>query len=115
MAKCFESKVLPIEDDTDTGFFGDVVGRCPICSREVIRGRYGYGCTGYKEGCKFSVSAYICGRAISVSNVKRLLEVGETSKIKGFISKKGTPFDAVLKLSEGRTVFDFNEPAPKTE
>ena len=31
---------------------------------------------------------------------------------KGFISKKGTPFDAVLKLADGKAVFDFNNGTP---
>ena len=115
VARCFETRSVPIEEDTDTGFFGDVVGKCPICSRDVIRGRYGYGCAGYKEGCKFSVNAYVCSRAISASNMKRLLETGETSKIRGFISKKGTPFDAVLRLADGKAVFDFNNATSQTE
>ena len=107
IAKCFEVVPMPPEEDTDTGFFGDVVGKCPLCGSDVIRYKYVYGCSGYKNGCKFSISAYICGRAVSVSNAKRLLTEGETVKIKGFISKKGTPFDAVLKLVSGRCVFDF--------
>ena len=109
IAGCFETKNASVEDDTDIGFFGDVVGRCPVCSADVVRNRYGYGCSAYKEGCKFFVNAYICGRAISVSNIKLLLERGETSKIRGFISKKGNNFDAVLKLSEGKAVFDFGD------
>ena len=107
ISKCFERVDVPVEEDTDTGFFGDVVGKCPLCSKDVLRNRYGYGCSGYKEGCKFFVGAYICSRAVSVSNMKLLLENGQTSMIRGFVSKKGTNFDAALKLSEGRAVFDF--------
>jgi len=98
---------LPIEEDTDTGFYGDVVGKCPLCGKDVKRGKYSYGCMGYKEGCKFSVGAYICGRAVSKKNVALLLESGRTSVIKGFTSKKGKSFDAALKLDGDRCVFDF--------
>jgi DNA topoisomerase-3 len=56
---------------------------------------------------------YICGRAISVQNAKQLLQTGRTSKIKGFISKKGKPFDATLILSGERCVFDFSDDPPK--
>ncbi len=106
--KSFDRTPMSLEDDTDTGFFGDIVGKCPLCGADVARNRYGYGCTAYKAGCKFSVSAYICGRAVSVSNMKLLLSNGETVKIKGFVSKKGTAFDAVLKLEDGKCVFDFS-------
>ncbi len=100
---------LPIEEDTDIGFFGDVVGKCPLCSSDVRRDRYGYGCSGYKNGCKFNVRAYICGRAVSMRNVSLMLERGYTSKIKGFVSpKSGKSFDAVLKIDGDRCVFDFN-------
>ena len=41
-----------------------------------------------------------------------LLEEGKTSKIRGFTSKNGKNFDAVLKISDGRCVFDFDDPSP---
>ncbi len=107
VARCFERAELPIDEDIDTGFYGDIIGKCPICGADVARGRYGYGCKGYKEGCKFSINAYICGRAISVSNAKLLLTEGKTVKIKGFMSRKGKPFDAALCLVDGKCVFDF--------
>ena len=98
------------EMDTNIGVFGEVVGKCPLCEHDVIRTRFGYGCSGYKEnGCKFSVNKSICKRTISVSNVKMLLATGKTSKIQGFTSKNGKSFDAVLKLDEnGKVVFDFS-------
>jgi DNA topoisomerase-3 len=100
---------LPIEEDTDTGFFGDVVGKCPLCSAEVKRTKYGYGCSAYKEGCKFRVGAYICGRSISKRNVSLMLESGRTSQIKGFTSTRtGKSFDAALRLEGDGCVFDFS-------
>ena len=97
-----------IEDDTDTGFYGDIIGKCPACGRDVIRGKFSYGCMGYKEGCTFKIGLSICKRPISVSNAKLLLENGKSSKIKGFTSKKGTLFDAFLKIDENKkVVFDF--------
>lgn len=99
---------VTIEDDTDTGFYGDIVGRCPLCGSEVKRGKYSYGCSNYKNGCKFSVWAYICNRAVSKRNMTMLLENGRTSVIRGFVSKNGKSFDAALKLEDGRCVFDFN-------
>lgn len=103
----FGKKETTPEEDTDNGFFGDIVGKCPCCGGDVVRTKYGYSCGKYKEGCKFTVAGVICGRVISVSNVRMLLEKGATSKIVGFTSKKGTAFDAVLKLDNGKAVFSF--------
>ena len=100
---------LSLEEDTDTGFFGDVVGKCPLCASDVRRNKFGYGCSNYKNGCKLQISAYICGRAISKRNVALMLESGRTSVIKGFVSARtGKSFDAALRLEGERCVFDFS-------
>lgn len=96
------------ETDTNTGFYGDEIGICPLCGGTVLKGRYGYGCKNYKEGCKFKINSVICKRIISKSNAELLLKNGKTSKIKGFISKNGKPFDAFLALSDGEVKFDFS-------
>lgn len=105
----FERKELPIELDTDMGFYGDVVGKCPLCDGDVVRYKYKYSCSSYKtNGCNFGVGCRICSRAISVSNVKKLLSEGKTSKIQGFVSAKtGKTFDATLVLKDGQAVFEF--------
>jgi DNA topoisomerase-3 len=102
--------------DSETGFFGDVVAKCPLCGKDVKRFRTFYGCTGYKDGCKFLVSTSICGRAISIANLQLLIETGHTGVIQGFVSSKTQKtFDAALKLENGRAVFDFEKRAPQTQ
>ena len=87
----------------------DKIGICPLCGSTVIRGKYNYGCLGYKEkGCRFKLGLRICGRTIPVSAAKRLLETGTTGKLTGFISKNGKNFDGALKLEGERAVFDFS-------
>ena len=110
IAKYFTSQSdIPIEEDVDIGFYGDYIGKCPLCQKDVKRGKFGYGCMGYKEGCGFRISSFICGRVISKRNAQLLLEAGKTSLIKGFVSKKtGKTFDAYLKLDDGKTIFEFN-------
>ena len=104
----FTKKDVAIEKDTDIGFYGDVVGKCPQCGNEVIKNRYAYGCRDY-QNCKFRISTQICGRWISKSNVEKLLSEGVTSNIEGFVSKNGKNFNAKLKLdSENKVVFDFS-------
>ena len=104
----FEIKDVAIERDTDIGFYGDIVGKCPLCGNDVIRNRFAYGCRDY-QNCKFKINTTICGRIISKSNVEKLLNEGVTSNIEGFISKNGKNFNARLKLdSENKVVFDFS-------
>jgi len=107
----FVRKAESPETDTDDGFFGDEAGVCPLCGETVRRTAFGYGCMGYREkGCKFAVSRVICGRVISLQNVKKLLTDGKTYKIQGFVSpKSGKSFDSYLKLDGGRCVFEFND------
>ena len=105
----FFAEKLPPEKDTDDGFLGDIAGKCPVCGKDVVRTRFGYGCTGYKDGCKFSINGVICQRVISLSNVKKLLKTGKTYKIENFVSKNGKNFSGYLKLENGRAVFDFND------
>ncbi len=98
--------------DTDDGFFGDEAGKCPLCGKSVIKGKFGYYCKGYKEGCTLKISGVICDRVISKRNVSLLLTEGRTALIRGFRSKKGKLFDARLKLEDGKAVFEF-EPRPQ--
>ncbi len=106
----FQKKDAPPAEDTDTGYFGDIVGKCPLCGMDVRRTRRGYGCAGYKEnGCKFSIYSPICARVIPKASVEQLLRDGRTDIISGFVSKRtGNKFDARLKLEGDRAVFDFS-------
>ena len=121
ISEVFRKKELPPEKDTDTGLFGDEVGPCPLCGGTVRRTSFGYGCANYREkGCRFSLREVICGRTLSLSMAKLLLTEGRTGLIEGFVSpKSGRSFDAYLKLSEGRAVFEFPDrpatarPAPQ--
>lgn len=107
----FAKRDVAPEFDTDDGFIGDIIGKCPICGRNVVRTSFGYGCSGYREsGCKFGINNVICSRVISKVNVRKMLESGRSYKIDGFVSpKSGKTFQAYLKLENGRAVFDFSD------
>ena len=92
----------------DNGFYGDVIGPCPICKKDVIKNKFGYGCLGYKEGCNFKISGIICKKVISKKAAKELLENKITSKIEGFISKNNKSFAAYLKYEDGKIEFKFD-------
>ncbi|MBP5288490.1 MAG: topoisomerase C-terminal repeat-containing protein, partial [Clostridia bacterium] len=101
------------EEDRDTGFYGDEAGTCPLCGKSVIRGRFAYGCSGYKPkeegaGCPFRIWITQAGRPIPIRAARELLKTGKTGVLKGFVSRRtGKPFDAALKLVDGKAVFDF--------
>ena len=91
----------------DTGKYGEIVGKCPLCGKNVVRGKYSYGCMGFEDGCTFRVGVNICKRDIPISEVRRLLAEGATDTMPGFISKNGKYFKARLILKDGNAVFDF--------
>ena len=92
----------------DTGSFGEIVGPCPVCGKNVVRGKTNYGCMGYNDGCKFRIGVSILRKTIPISEVRRLLSEGKTSKLKGFISKNGKRFDGRLVIKDGDAVFNFD-------
>lgn len=109
IAQVFGAKSVPVGEDTDIGFFGDIVGKCPLCGQDVRRTKRGYGCSGYRDGCKFGLFSPLCGRAVPKSAVEILLRDGRTPLLRGFVSKKsGKSFDAALKLENGEVKFDFS-------
>lgn len=96
--------------DIDDGFSGDIIGKCPLCSENVVRTSFGYGCTGYKEnGCRFGVRGMICSRVIPKTAVYELITNGITQKLDGFVSPRtGKTFSARIKLDGNNTKLDFN-------
>ena len=111
----FENKRDPFTaPPTDTDRLGEIVGKCPKCGKNVIRGNTSYGCYGFKEGCDFKMGVTICKKEIPISEARRLLEFGTTSNLRGFISKSGKRFDGKLIIKDKEVVFDFPErPAKK--
>ena len=87
------------------------IGKCPVCGKEVRKKNQFYGCSGYREGCKFSINQAICGKKLPPEQIQKLLSEGRTDEIDGFVSARtGKSFSAALKIADGRAVFDF---APK--
>lgn len=86
----------------------NVMGACPKCQNSVVdKGKF-YGCSGYKDGCKFTLPKRWSQKALTKKNVQDLLSKRETSLIKGFKSKKGSNFSAKLTLNdEMKLAFEF--------
>lgn len=76
--------------------------KCPVCDGgELNELAWGYGCSNFKNGCKFSVSKEMFGKKISLSVIKEVLKNKKTSKkVEGFKSKNGKEYSAFLVLDE---------------
>jgi len=96
------------QQPTTVSFTADKgIGPCPLCGRPVIENKKAYGCSGWREGCKFVIWKKIAGKKISQAQAKKIIERGRSDLIKGFESKKGNKFDAYLQSENGEIKFDF--------
>lgn len=84
------------------------VGTCPKCGSEVVEQPKSWGCSSWKEGCAFAIWKTMSGKRITAKMAKTLLTKGRTAKLKGFKSRAGKPFEAVLVLQDGEVRFDFD-------
>ncbi len=95
------------------------VGECPVCGGKIYETDTAYICEhsqADRKPCKFKLSKTILGRDIPKQQAQKLLTTGKTDLLEGFISKRGRPFSAFLKLEDGKVAFEFPEkPAPATE
>ncbi|NMP24422.1 DNA topoisomerase [Sulfobacillus harzensis] len=92
-------------------------GQCPLCKKGEIReSPKGWGCSEWKDGCRFMIWKIVAGKKLTATQVKTLLSGKTTAVIKGFKSKAGKSFDARLKLDgpEGRVAFEFETRSAST-
>ena len=85
---------------------------CPVCKKgQVYDHESAYLCNravGPEKDCTFRMSKTILQRSIPVDQVVKLLTTGKTDLLDKFISKKGRPFSAYLKLeANGKVGFEF--------
>lgn len=86
------------------------IGVCPCCGKAVREYPKSYACEAVQGGgCGFVVWKKIAGKEITPVQAKKLITLGVTDTIKGFVSTKtGKNFDARLVLDDKRTPkFDF--------
>jgi DNA topoisomerase III len=82
----------------------EILGKCPVCGHGIIEGKKGYGCSNWKNGCKFVIwkndkFLAIMKKKPTKTMVKLLLKNG-VATVKGLISKKGNKFDANLRYEK---------------
>lgn len=61
----------------------NTIGVCPVCNKSIKENKNSYSCSGYKEGCKFSIWKNnkffeACGIKLTAKNASDLLSAGKT-------------------------------------
>lgn len=81
----------------------EAVGPCPRpgCGGSIFFGRLGYGCSHYKKGCTFVIWKNSLGKSLTDAMVRKLLQKGETGKLK--FTENGESFEAKLVLADPST------------
>ena len=72
-----------------------LTAKCPKCRSEIAITPKVFACT----GCEIKVWATIAGKTLTEAQAEALFEHGKTPLLKGFKSKAGKPFDAMLALN----------------
>ena len=102
------AKVAPLVLSAEAAARGEMV--CPKCGGGTLTQKNGFwGCSRYREGCGFSINTMIAGKALTDAQVKQLISAKRRTKtLKGFKSKAGKSFDAMLVLgADWKVGFEF--------
>lgn len=95
----------------------EALGLCPVCQKgQVYVLDRAYACenaVAKDKTCTFRISKTILHREIPKEQVQKLITTGKTDLLPKFVSKKGRPFSAHLKLENGKVGFEFAERKPK--
>jgi DNA topoisomerase-3 len=95
----------------------EALGLCPVCQKgQVYVLDRAYACenaVSKEKTCTFRISKTILQREIPKEQVQKLITTGKTDLLPKFVSKKGRPFSAHLKLENGKVGFEFAERKPK--
>ncbi len=94
----------------------EALGTCPLCKKgQVYVLDRAYVCENNlatPKACSFRVGKMILQREIPKEQVQKLITAGKTDLLHKFISKKGRPFSAHLRLEDGKVGFEFAKKAP---
>lgn len=90
----------------------EVIGECPICGNAVVESEKSFGCTNWKNGCRYTIwkdDKYIAsfGKEISKEMVVILLKNGKVG-FRNLRSKKGNTFSAYFKYEKNEETGYFN-------
>ncbi|MGL4850741.1 MAG: DNA topoisomerase, partial [Clostridium sp.] len=90
----------------------EAIGNCPVCGNPVIEGEKGFGCSNWKNGCKYTIwkdDKYISsfGKTVSKEMIELLLKNGKVG-FRNLKSKKGNTFSAYFRYELNKETGYFN-------
>ncbi|MDQ6621948.1 MAG: DNA topoisomerase 3 [Verrucomicrobiota bacterium] len=95
----------------------EAIGTCPVCQKgKVYALDNAYACEHAlppEKTCTFRTGKMILQKEITREQAVKLITTGKTDLLPRFISKKGRPFSARLKLEKGKVGFEFEPRAAK--
>ena len=96
--------IINMHTNSNTGYSIEQLGDCPICKSPVIEGKKGFGCSNWKNGCKFVIwkddkYLHAFGKKPTKTMIKKLLKNG-SAEVKGLKSKSGNKFDALFRYEK---------------
>lgn len=103
------SAFLVLKDDATIGFSWSLPYNCPVCGKPLTVSPKAWGCSGYKDGCNFTIWNIIAGKKLTDKDKADLLTKKKTKLLTGFTSKSGKSFDAYLVLKDSKIEFEFPE------
>jgi DNA topoisomerase III len=97
-------KDVIINEVVSEGSTLEVLGKCPLCGHGIVEGQKGFGCSNWKNGCKYVIwknDKFLATmkKKPTKTIVKSLLK-NNVALVKGLTSKKGNKFDAYLKYEK---------------
>ena len=97
-----KEKTAPVEPQETT---------CPACKKGTLKkGKNAWGCSAWKDGCRFIIPFEFMGKKLTDAQIKRLAEKGKTTQIKGF-KQEDDLLDGFLEIgSDFKIIFSEAEP-----
>ena len=110
-----ETKNKPKINEPAFTFAKEIAGVCPVCGKNVLEQIKCYSC---ESKCGFVIWKKIAGKTVSLPLAKVLLSKGRSRILKGFKSKAGKAFEAMLVITEKdgvkQVTFEFADNTKKS-
>jgi DNA topoisomerase-3 len=74
------------------------LGSCPLCKAPVIKGREGFGCSAWKQGCQFRFHAHQFGTVLTPKDVQTLMYRGRLTYPRKLTDPNGQEIHGYITL-----------------
>lgn len=101
-----------MENSGKSGNSNSGIGECPLCKNPVRIMDWGAGCSGYKDGCKFSISRKAFGAKLTDKQLEKLFTSGMVKNVKCYSQAKQKEYEANIKMDKDGKLslaFDNND------